>query len=604
MKAALTSKRSFFYSILIVFFLVSRPLFAVEKLPSNIKWITNNSAPVFASSKAVKGGTFRDFIPSFPLTIRSVGPDSNGVFASVISSLNLNLIGLQLNTGEEIPQLATHWAFGNDNKTMYFKLEKKAVWSDGQPVTADDYVYALEFMRSKLIQSPWHNNFFTNDFDKVIKYDDYTIAIVSKMVLPDLLVRSNSLGPLPKHFYGKLDENFVKKYNWKIAPNIGPYYISEIRKGKSITLKRKKNWWGEDLRYFKGRFNVDKVNYTVIREINTVFEYFRKNKLDSFSLTLPLYWHQKAKDIKEYKKGYIHKIWFYTDSREPARGFWLNQDLDIFKDQNVRYAFAHAINMDKLLKGVLRGDYSRLHSGTIGYGEYTNQNIRARKYNIKEVEELMKKSGWKRGKDGIWTKGKTRYSVKVSYSTDHHTQRLVVLKEEAKKAGIELILQRFDSSVAWKTALEKKHEVAWTGFGATYRPQYWQIYHSANAHKPQTVNFTNTDDPEMDQLIDLYRVTLDNKARIDIAKKIQDKVHEIGAFIPSYKIGYFREAYWRWWRFPEVPATKLSDSAFDPLGGGLFWMDKNLKLETQKAMKSGKLFESVTIIDKTFKPED
>ncbi|MCG8335537.1 MAG: extracellular solute-binding protein [Proteobacteria bacterium] len=588
---------------IIIYFLIPTVLVSdtvAENLPKDIKWITNNEDPVFASPKSQKGGTYRTYMLSFPLSLRIVGPDTY----AIASDNDMNLLGLQPNTGNTIPGLATHWAFGEDKKTMYFKLDKRARWSDGKPVTADDYLYALKFYRSKLIQSPWHNSLFQKNYERVVKYDDHTIAIISKDVLPDLLVRANTLSPVPKHFYGELTKDFVRKYNWKISPNTGPYQISSIKKGKSITFKRKKNWWAKDLKYYKNRYNVDKIVFSVIRDKTTTFEYFKKQKLESFVLTFPSYWHERAKNLDIYDKGYAKKIWFYTDSQEGQIGFWLNQGKPIFKDRNVRYAFAHAINMEGLLRGLLRGDYSRLHHGTIGYGKFTNQNIKARTYNIEKVQELMNASGWSRGKDGIWTKGNQRYSVKVTYTFEPHAPRLAYLKEEAKKAGIELRLQRLDAGIQWKMALDKKHEVAWTGFPATYRPQYWGIYHSDNAHKPQTANFTNTDDPELDDLIELYRTTIEDEKRYGIAKTIQAKIHEIGAFVPSYKVGYFRTVYWRWWKFPEVQSTKLSTSLFEPFSSGLFWFDKEEYEKTQKAMKSGQVFPPETIINKTFKPED
>lgn len=571
-----------------------------ETLPDNIQWQTNTTAPIFASADAKKGGTYRSYMLSFPLTLRHVGPDSNGVFASVIRSLNLSLIGLHPNTEEILPELATHWAFAGDNRTMYFKLDPDARWSDGKPVTADDYLYTLEFMRSKQIIAPWYNNYYTEKIDRVIKFDDHTIAVVSKEPVPELYMHVG-ISPTPRHFYGELPGDFVRRFNWKIAPNTGPYDIKKVNKGKYITLKRKKEWWARDRRYFRGRFNVDRIRYTVIRDLNTIFEYFKKNRVDSFSLTSPSFWHQKARNMAEYEKGYVKKMWFYNNTQEPSIGFWLNQANDLFKDRNLRYAFAHAINMDKLLNEVLRGDYSRLHNHYTGYGPYTNPAVRAREYSIEKVEALMKESGWERGPDGIWQKDGRRFSFRVNYSAELHTKRLVVLKEEAKKAGIEMILKRLDGSSAWKLNLEKKHEVAWTGFSTGLRPAYWQHYHSANAFKSQTNNFTNTADPELDRMIEAYRKSLSVKERIALSMKIQEKLHEIGAFIPAYKVGYFRTVYWRWWRFPEVPATKHSSDLFEELGTGLFWLDAEMKEETLDAMKSGNRFEPETIIDKTFK---
>lgn len=576
--------------------------FATEKLPDGIKWLTNSTSPIFASKNAKKGGTYRTYINSFPLTFRHIGPDSNGIFAGVIRGLNMGIIGMHPNTEEILPELATHWAFGKDNKTMYFKLDRDARWSDGKPVTADDYLYTLKFMRSKNIVDPFSNNYYTKEIDKVIKYDDYTIAIVSTKAVPELHFHV-SIDPTPAHFYKKIPKDFVRRFNWKIAPNTGPYYIDKVKKGKSVTLKRKKNWWAKDKRFFKGRFNVDKITYKVIRDINTIFEYFKKNQVDAFPVNLPSYWHQKSLEMKTYQKGYIHRIWFFTNTRQPSMGFWLNQANDLFKDKNLRYAFAHSMNMERLLSGLLRGDYSRLQQHYIGYGKFSNQSIKAREYNIKKVEQLMTQSGWKRGTDGIWVKGKQRYSVKINYSAESHTQRLVVLKEDAKKAGIEMILKRLDGSSSWKLNLEKKHEVAWVGFTSGMRPAFWQHYHSDNAFKTQTNNFTNTSDPELDQMIESYRSSLKTVERIQLSIKIQKKLYEIGAFVPAYKLGYFRSAYWRWWQFPKPAGTMHSDELFDELGLGLFWLDKNIKKETQKAMRKGIRFKPQTIIDKTFKAD-
>ncbi len=572
-----------------------------ETLPVGIKWITNEADPVFASPEAEKGGTFRSSIMSFPLTFRVVGPDSNSSFRSAILSNQLGLIGIHPNTEHIIPELATHWAFDDDKKTMYFKLNKNARWSDNMPVTAGDFVYTLEFMRSKHIVAPWYNDYYTQEIKKIIVYDDHTLAVVAAKAQPDLHLRVG-ISPMPGHYYGKPDKEFVGKYNWKIVPNTGPYQISDFKKGKYIKFKRKRDWWAKDLRYFKNRFNVNTVIFNVIRDYNMLWEYFKKGKEDIFSITIPKYWHVKTK-IPIVKNGYVHRIWFFNDTQRSAQGMWLNQDKEIFKDKNIRYAFAHAMNINKVIEKVLRNDYFRLEHGFMGYGRYSNKQIKARRFDLDRVKQYMKASDWKRGTDGIWVKNGKRFSVEVSYHFEEHTPRLVVLKEEAKKAGVELKLLKLDASAAYKKVLEKKHDVAWMGWSTSLRPQYWEHYHSINAHKPQTNNITNTDDPEMDTLIDAFRNSLDEEERIELSHKIQMKIHEIGAFIPTFMVSYVRQAYWRWWKLPDVPGTKMSDSLFDPFGsgtGGLFWFDQDVYDNTKKAMKKKETFEPVTIIDETY----
>ena len=578
------------------------PAAASTAPPDNIQWLTNDADPVFASDEAKRGGTFHTSLMSFPPTFRTVGPDSNSSFRSAILGNQLSLIGLHPDTLNIIPELATHWAFDPDKKTMYFKLNPDARWSDGVPVTADDFAFTLEFMRSKHIIAPWYNDYYTQEIDRVIVYDDHTLAVVSTKAVPDLHLKLG-ISPTPRHYYKTLDQDFVRKYNWEVVPNTGAYQISDFKKGKYVMFKRKQDWWGDRLRYFKHRFNVDRVKFTVVRDFNVLWEYFKKARVDTFAMNFPQYWHIRSK-IPEIEKGYIERIWFFNDTQQSAMGLWLNQDREIFKDPRLRYAFAHAMNVEKVIEQVLRNDYFRLENGFVGYGPYSNTEIRARRFDLQKVDEYMKSAGWQRGPDGIWTRDGRRFSVEVTYSVEEHTPRLVVLKEEAKKAGIELRLQRLDPSAAYKMVMEKKHDVAWMGWSTSLRPQYWEHFHSINAHKPQTNNITNTDDPELDRLIDAYRNSLEEKERIDLSRRIQARVHELGPFVPTFMVPYVRQAYWRWWRLPTPPGTKVSGDLFDPFDsatGGLFWFDEARQAETRQAMRKRTPFPAVTRVDETYK---
>ncbi len=579
-----------------------------EKLPDDLIWLTNDTDLVFASPNAKKGGTLRYFILSFPNTFRIVGPDSNHSTRDYILDNQYGLISLHPNSENIIPCLATNWAFGKDNKTMYFKLNKDARWSDGVAVTAHDFAYTLEFMRSKHIVAPWFNDYYTNFINKVIVYDDYTLAISATKPLPDLYLYLG-LNPTPRHYYGKLDQDFVKKYNWSIVPNTGPYQIKEFNKGKNIIFERKKDWWAKNLLFYKNRFNVDKVIFTVIKTEELSWEYFKKNKIDVFPLIDPEYWYKKS-DINIFKNGYTNKILFFTDTKQSAKGMFLNKDFEIFKDINVRYAFAHAMNIEKVIEKVLRNDYYRLDQHYVGYGKYSNNQIKARKYDLDKVEYYMKKSGWKRGNDGIWEKNDQRFSVEITYTLDSDDKILVVLKEDALKAGIELKLEKIDNASRYKKIMEKKHQISLSAWSTGEIPQYWQHYHSENAHKPQTNNITNTDDPELDKLIEKYRFSIDTNERVKLSLVIQQKLYDLCVFVPTLMRPYIRYAFWRYWKFPEISSTKnskmyysLEDGLFDPFDsefGGLFWYDEALHKETIKAMKKGKKFDPVTIIDKTY----
>ena len=410
-------------------------------LPANLHWQTNDTDPVFADPNAKRGGRFRTFMTSFPPTLRLVGPDSNSGFVQYLRANDLGLVNQHPNTLNPIPELATHWAFDPDGRTVYFRLDPAARWSDGVPVTADDYVFALQFMRSPYIIAPWYNNYYTEIITDVIKYDDYTIGVrEAKAKPPNELLFDVAINPVPKHFH-KLDKNWVENYNWLTEPNTGPYQISEIRKGQYIEFKRKDNWWANDKKYFRYRFNVEYVRIKVIRDLNVAYNYFVKGELDTFPLVMPRFWYKKAQG-PVYDNGYIGRIKFYNDVPQPAQGLFLNEDDPILADRNVRYGLAYSMNFDKVLKTVLRGDYERKQTENEGYGDYSNRAIRARPFDLEQANEYFCKAGWcNRGPDGVRIKDGQRLSLRISYSNDDHTGRLVVLKEEALKAGVELTLQ-------------------------------------------------------------------------------------------------------------------------------------------------------------------
>lgn len=581
-----------------------------EELPKNIKWLTNDTDPTFADPNAQKGGQIRLGMLSFPGTLRTVGPDSNGSFRSYILSNQMGLTNRHPNTGKIVRELATHWAFGDDKRSMYFKIDPNAKWSDGKPVTADDFEFVLEFMRSKNIVAPWYNDFYTKEIEKVVKYDTHTIGVFAARPQPDLDLFV-SLTPRPKHFYHPLAADFVTKYNWVVEPNTGPYQIDKLEKGKRITFKRKQDWWAKDLRYYQNRFNVDEISIIVVRDENAMWEHFRRGDFDATGLTLPSYWHDKAKGTP-FDEGYVEKIWFYTDAPLPSIGLYMNMDDPILKDENVRFGIAHASNWDKVLKTVLRGDYERMNQAYEGYGKYQNTTIKAREFDLAKADDYFKKAGWtNRGPDGIREKNGQKLAFEILYGNPLHTERLVILREEARKAGVDLKMRLMDATQSFKILLEKKFQIASTGWSTTPTPTFWEGYHSVNAHKPQTNNICNVDNKDLDKMIDAHRAATDEKTLIKLSKEIQQKIHDIGCQIPGVKYPYFRAAYWRWLRFPEIAAQKISTDLLEPMGadpnegglmvGGVVWFDAKRKEETDAARKNKKTFPAVSKKDTTYR---
>ena len=579
-------------------------------LPSDLVWETNASDPLFASPEATRGGTFRTWMLGFPLTLRRVGPDSNGAFAGYLRYNQLGPVSYHPITRRPIPALATHWAYGADRRSIYYRLNPRARWSDGVLVTADDFVFALRFMRSKMIVAPWYNNYYTERIRDIKRYDDHTIGVQGADPKPvNEMHAAYGFGPQPRHFHVPTDD-WVQRNNWEVEPNTGPYQISQVRKGKHIELSRKADWWGDELKYNQHRFNPDRVRVQVIRDPNIAIQHFLKGELDAFDLVLPQFWHDKVTG-PPVDDGYIAKYWFYTDLPVPSAGMYLNTADPILADRRVRLGLAHAMNFDRVIDTVLRGDYERLPTFQLGFGEYDNREIQAREFDLDKAGEYFDAAGFdQRGGDGIRQRDSQRLSLRVTYGNALHTERLVILKEEAKKAGVSLELQLLDASGSFKQMQEKKHQIAWmTWTSSGLSPRYWEHFHSVNADKTQTNNLTNYGDPVMDELILAYRASADFRERVDLAHRLERMVHDAGIVIPTFQVPYTRAGAWRWMKLPQWLGTRTSSALFNSQAlsagifssGGLFWIDAEEKERTLRAKDEGRAFEPVTIVNTEYR---
>ncbi|HFQ5302889.1 TPA: extracellular solute-binding protein [Vibrio vulnificus] len=589
-----------------------------QSLPSDLNWLTNKNEPLFASEEAKRGGTLTTYMVSFPQTLRSVGPDANSGLRHYFMDGAPKLAQRHPNTGKWIPQLADSWAFDADNKTVYFKLDKNAKWSDGESVTADDYVFMMKYYQSKDIIDPWYNDFFTNSIKEVVKYDDYTIAIKTATAQSDdalmvlINMPSNGVQPRPEHFFkGTKDDNkdgmpdnFVRVFNFKAEPTTAAYYMDNVEKGKRVTFKHVgEDWWGYSNRYYQNRYNVDKVRINVIRDQDIALKHFEKGSLDFFDMILPEYWHSKA-DSEGFEKGYIQKFWGYNQAPQGAGGLWMNTAMPLLDDINVRKGIMLSTDYDGMITNIMRGDYSRKPHGLgFGHGQYDKPDNKAPEFDAEKAIAYFEKAGFdKIGADGIRVNEKgQRLSFAITYGYQSWTPRIAFLKEQAKLAGLEFTLNLVDGSSAFKYILEKKHQLAFLNMGSGEIPAYWEYLHSDNANKPQTNAHTNYSSPELDKLIEAYDAEFDQEKRFALSHQIQEYVAEANIIVPGYMVPYTRAVHWRWLKTPQTAMTKATENIFHPMDIGNFWIDKELKKETEKAMKSGKTFPKVAVVDDRYK---
>lgn len=584
---------------------------STEEVPPDLVWENGMNQPEIGDPAAKKGGVFRRFIPSFPPTIRPFGDNSNNSFrGDLYDYIDMPMVNLHPATMEMIPGLANEWATSSDGRTIYFRIDPEARYSDGVQVTAKDFLVAVYLRVSDNIVNPYGKQYYRENIAQVAMYDDLTLSISlpeAKIYAPAI---AGGITPSPSHFYSDYGPDYSSRYQWRFPPTTGAYEVlpEDIVKGVSITQTRVKTWWAKDRKYYKYRFNPDKLVHKVVRDENKAFELFRAGEFDTALITLPQFWYEKS-EIEPVYKGYIERVTFYNRYPKVPRGLYLNVSKKPLDNRDVRIGIQHALNWQKVIDVLYRGDYQRLNAFNEGYVNFSDPSIVARPFSISDARAAFAQAGYtKEGQDGILTtQDGTRLSVSVSYPAMPIYDRIfAILREEARSCGFDLRLDGLEATVSYKKEMQKQHEMA---FGAWLIqppvPDYHQFLHSTNAIdekgnlKPQTNNLFVWHRPDTDILSEKVRTAATADELKDAAWKLQHIMHDEAMFAPAFAVDYVRIGSWRWVRWPDCPETRFSPPiVYDPHEVFVFWVDEEIQKETQAARRSGRSFpESNRVVD-------
>ena len=581
-------------------------------IPGDLVWQTGMDQPEIGDPAAKKGGVFRKYISTFPPTIRPFGDNSNNSFrAELYDNIDIPLVNLHPHTMEIIPGLAREWAVSKDGRTIYFRLDPEARYSDGEPVRARDYLLGVYLQASDHIVNPSAKQLYREERAQLAVYDDHTLSVTLPEAKIYAAALAGNLTPSPPKFYAEYGSDYNERYQWRFPPTTGAYQVlpGDIIKGASITQTRVKDWWAKDRKSYKYRFNPDTIVQTVVRDESKAFELFRAGELESFYVTLPQLWYDKCEMDPVYK-GYIERVTFYHRYPKIPRGIYLNVTKPPLDDRNVRIGIQYAMNWHKVIDVMFRGDFQRLNAFNEGYAIFSDPSIRARPYSIDLARASFREAGYTvEGKDGILTKPDgSRLSVAVTYinSQPMLDRMFAILREDAKACGFELRLDGLEETVEYKKEMEKQHEMAFGSWNITPpTPDFYQFFHSSNAFdekgnpKTQTNNTFSWGRADTDQLCEITRTGRTVEELKDAAWKLQHIIHDEAIFVPGYTVDFIRIASWRWVRWPDCETTRFSPPVvYDPHEVYVFWIDEEMRKETLAAKRAGKAFpESTRTID-------
>jgi peptide/nickel transport system substrate-binding protein len=236
---------------------------------------------------------------------------------------------------------------------VIFHLDPRARFSDGQPVLADDVLFSWALLRDH--GRPNHRQFYAK-VAKAEAPDPLTVRFdltgANDRELPLIL---GLMPVLPRH---ATDVATFEETSMAPPTGSGPYRVTAVNPGVSVTFTRNPDYWGRDLPINRGLWNFDEIKFDFYRESNAAFEAFKRGLYDFRVETEPLRWHE-GYDFQAAKNGEVIRDTIKTGMPQPSDFLVFNTRRPVFSDIRVRQALTLLFDFEWVNRNYFFGLYSR-----------------------------------------------------------------------------------------------------------------------------------------------------------------------------------------------------------------------------------------------------
>lgn len=430
--------------------------------------------------------------------------------------------------GKPSPGVAEKWE-NKDFKVWTFHLRKDAKWSDGTPVTAQDFVYSWQRLANPNTASPYASYLQYGhivNIDDIIAgkkpvtdlgvkaLDDHTFEVTLSEPVPyfyKLLVHS-SVSPVPRAAVEKFGEKWTQPAN--IVTN-GAYKLKDWVVNERIVLERNTNYWDN------AKTVINQVTYLPISSEVTDVNRYRSGEIDMTYNNMPIELFQKL------KKEIPNEV--HVDPYLCTYYYEINNQKAPFNDVRVRTALKLALDRDIIVNKVKNQGDLPAYSFTPPYTD-----------GAKLVEpEWFKWSQEKRNEEAKKLLAEAGYTAEkpltfdLLYNTSDLHKKLAIAAASIwkKNLGANVKLENQE----WKTFLDTRHQgnydVSRAGWCADYNEPTSFLNMVLSDSSNNTVHYKS---PAFDKLIaDTLKVT-DEAQRSELYSKAEQQLDKDSAIVPVY----------------------------------------------------------------------
>jgi peptide/nickel transport system substrate-binding protein len=432
------------------------------------------------------------------------------------------LLRLDENTLQYIPNMAESYSISADGLTFTFHLRHGMLWSDGQPITAQDFKWTYD-----QVKDPAHGFPYLSQLAFITSYDardDYTLQVkIKEVYAPALGQMSGLITPLPKHVWEKLDWSDPQKNPEINSPSVvsGPYKLKEWKRDQYAIFVANDKYW------YHGAPNITQQTVRIVPSQDIAYQMLKSGETDSADITPDnLAEARTLPNVSVYEWWPAAAVWSYVGLNNRA-GFATN-------DVNVRHGINYALDKQLITDQVMLGQAKTLCSIYPETSWVFNPNVPCYKYDTQTAIAQFAKSGYTFQNGQLLDKSGKQLTLKLVYGPNTSKTReliAVTVQDQLSKIGIKVDVQALEWSSFLQAIQAQKPD--WDmfigGWQATIEPHImYTIWAQQSIPTLNSVAYTN---PTVENLFTQAGATYDTAFRKQKYQQIQQIIAEDSPYV-------------------------------------------------------------------------
>lgn len=479
-----------------------------------------------------------------------------------------------------------------DRLSVTFRMNPRARFSNGKPVTAADVKFSFDTLMSKDAH-PMYRLYWA-DIKRAVLVDASTVRFEFARVNPELHLVASQMPVFAREWVG--DKSFDKLAT--VTPiGSGPYRVQSVDLGKRVVYERNPDYWARDLGTRRGLFNFDRVVFKYYKDDTVMLEAFKAGEFDFIHEYSSKLWARNYTG-SQFENGAIRKVELEHRNNAGMQGFTFNTRRPLFKDWRVRRAISLALDFEWSNRKLFYNQYKRCDSyfsnsemAATGLPDAAELNLlepfRSKlppevftkkweppstsppgslRENLRQARALLEQAGWKLDQ-GVLRNAKGEafeFEVMLTSTQGRGFERILApFARNLEKLGISMKYRSVDTSLYQRRTDKFDFDMMVASFAQSQSPGNELIarWHSSSVNQEGSDNVIGIKDPVVDALIDKVIFATDRRQLITATRALDRVLLHSDYLVPNWYIATHRVAYWDKFGVPaSTPLYYAADS--------------------------------------------